>query len=317
MHQLNLFPQYGKIYVVKELSRRMKYTVKDLRSDFPDDQACLEWLINYQYPNGVFCIYCDKVTKHYKIKDRRVYSCSKCARHISPTAGTIFHKSSTPLTDWFHAIYLMSSNKAGTSAKQIERELGVSYPTAWRMMHKIRSMMDSTNDMFEGEVEIDETYVHANTFKRSSARLRYGYDARRTGSIIFGMMNRQTGGVKVWHVLETNLQALLPLIQENVKHGTTIYTDGYAAYRKLPSRGYPHKFTDHGRHQWVDRNDRSNYTQNIENVWGGFKRGIKGVYRHIGIKYLQLYADEYAWRYSHRNDVSMFWSLMDRIDKFT
>lgn len=293
----------------------MKYTVKDLRSDFPDDDACLEWLVNYLYPNGITCKKCQKVTKHYKIKGRRVYSCEHCGTQVSPTANTIFHKSSTPLTDWFHAIWLMSSHKSGISAKQIERELGGSAPTAWRMMHQIRTMMDSTNDMFDGAVEIDETYIHANTFKRSSARRRYGYDARRTGTIIFGIMHRPSGQVKVWHVLDTNFRALFPLIRENVAEGTTIHTDGYKAYTKLPAHGYEHKSTDHGRHQWVDQDDKSNYTQNIENVWSHFKRGIKGVYRHISVKYVQLYADEYAWRYSHRNDVSMFWSLMDRIDK--
>jgi transposase len=293
----------------------MKYTVKDLRVDFPDDQACLLWLVEFLYPEGITCKKCQKITKHHAMKTRKSYSCDECGRHMHPTAGTIFHKSSTPLTDWFHAIYLMSTTKAGTSAKEIERQLGVTYKTAWRMMHKIRSMMDSTDNMFEGEVELDETYVHANTFKRSSARRRYGYDARRTGTKIFGIVNRDTGHVKVWHVLSTNYSALSPLIQENVKHGSMIYTDGYAAYRKLPRDGYEHKSTDHGRNQFVDMDDKSNYTQNIENVWSHFKRGIKGVYRNVNVKYIQLYADEYAWRYSNRNRASMFWALMCRIDK--
>lgn len=293
----------------------MRYTVKDLQVDFPDDQACLEWLVNYLYPDGITCKKCNKVTKHHPMKSRKSYSCQVCGHHMHPTAGTIFHKSRTPLTTWFHAIYLMSTTKAGTSAKEVERQTGVTYKTAWRMMHKIRTMMDSTNNMFDGNVEMDETYVHANTFKRSSARKRYGYDARRTGSVIFGMVHRESGHVKVWHVLNTNFKALYPLIQENVKSGSTIHTDGYLAYRGLPAKGYRHKQTDHGKHQWIDTDDHSNYTQNIENVWSHFKRGIKGVYRSVNVKYIQLYADEYAWRYSHRNDVSMFWSLMGRVGK--
>lgn len=313
MYQLNLFPQNGKIYLVKELSRHMKYTLKDLRSDFPNEEACLEWLISWLYPNGVFCVECDKVTKHYKIKARKVYSCSKCGHFIHPMSGTIFNNSHVPLTSWFEAIWMMSANKSGTSAIQISRHIGVTHATAWRMMHKIRSMMDSTNDMFDGNVEVDETYVHANTFKRSSARRRYGYDARRTGSIIFGMVHRESGHVKVWHVLNTDFNSLFPFIRENVKYGSTVYTDGYRAYGALPQHGFNRKMTDHGKHQWVDQTDKSNYTQNIENVWSHFKRGIKGVYRHISVRYLQLYADEYAWRYSHRKDVNMFWSLMGKI----
>jgi transposase len=202
MHQLSLLPKDGRISIAKRLVYTMKYTVTNLRVDFPDEEACLDWLINWQFPDGVFCIECDKVTKHYKIKGRRVYSCSKCGHHISPTAGTIFHKSSTPLTDWFHAIWLMSSNKAGTSAKQIERELGVSYPTAWRMMHKIREMMAAPDELLSGEVEADETFIHPNSFKRSSARKRFGYDVRRSGEVVFGIVQRG-GQVKVWHVKST------------------------------------------------------------------------------------------------------------------
>lgn len=90
---------------------------------------------------------------------------------------------------------------------------------------------------------------------------------------------------------------------------------GWAAYRKLVQNGYRHKITDHGKHEWVHPVDRSNYTQGIENAWSHFKRGIKGVYRSISVRYLQLYADEYAWRLSHRNDVNMFWSLLTRVTK--
>lgn len=290
----------------------MKYTVKDLRSDFPDDDACLKWLVEYLYPNGIRCRNCDKVTKHYPIKGRKVYSCSGCGRHVSPTAGTIFHKSCTPLTDWFYAIYLMSTNKAGTSAKQIERELGCTYKTAWRMMHQIRKMMAAPDGLMAGEVEVDETYVHANTFKRSSARKRYGFDARRTGEVVFGIVQRG-GGVKVWHIESASLRRVLPLIKNNIKAGSLVHTDGWRAYQKLPMWGYEHKTVEHGASQWVDANDPTNYTQNIENVWSHFKRGIKGVYRHIGKKYVQAYANEYAWRYSNRKRANMFWALMCRV----
>lgn len=287
----------------------MKYTVKDLRVDFPDEEACLKWLVEYLYPEGIICKKCEKVTKHHKIKNRRVYSCDRCGTHMSPTAGTIFHKSSTPLTDWFYAIWIMSSNKAGTSAKQIERELGVSYPTAFRMMHKIREMMTAPDDLLSEEVEIDETFIHANTFKRSSARRRYGYDARRTGEVVLGMVQRG-GIVKVWHVKSAGARVIQPLIRQNVKYGTLVHTDGYQGYRRLPQMGYEHRWTDHGKLEFYTPDSA---TQNIENVWSHFKRGIKGVYRHIGERYIQNYANEYAWRYSNRNKVSMFWSLMGEV----
>lgn len=313
MYQLHLIKQDGRVLISK-LTKRMKYTVHDLQVDFPDEQACLTWLIEYLYPNGITCKVCEKVTKHHRIKNRRAFACDKCGNHVYPMAGTIFHRSRTPLTLWFHAIYLMSTNKAGTSAKQIERELGVTYKCAWRMMHQIRTMMDAPEDiLLAGEVEIDETYIHANTFKRSSARKRYGFDARRTGETVFGIVQRG-GMVKVWHIESASVRRVIPLIKKTVKAGSLIHTDGWIAYRKLPMWGYPHKITDHGHQQWVDANDPTNYTQNIENVWSHLKRGIKGVYRHIGQRYVQAYANEYAWRYSNRNRTSMFWALMCRIN---
>jgi len=118
-----------------------KYTIADFNRNYPNDDACLEWLKNYLYPNGIFCEKCGKVTKHHKIASRRSYSCDVCGHHVHPTAGTIFEKSTTPLKLWFHAIYLMSSTRCGISAKQIQHENGVTYKTAWRMFKQIRSLL--------------------------------------------------------------------------------------------------------------------------------------------------------------------------------
>jgi transposase len=295
--------------IVGKLSRLMKYTVKDLRVDFPDEEACLEWLVAWLHPDGITCKKCGVVTKHYKDKRRRSYSCSRCGNHFHPTAGTICHNTHIPLTDWFYAIYMMSTNKAGTSAKQIQRELGCSYSTAWRMMHKIRSLMGDKGVQLSGEVEIDETYVHPNTFKRSSASKRFGHNGSRTGEVVFGMVERG-GHVKVRHVMSAGKRVLQPHIDAEVAKDAVIYTDESFVYRDLHRRGWRHFTTNHGRHEHVNRTNHANHTQNIENVWSHLKRGIKGVYRHIEPKYLQNYANEYAWRYSHRNAVSMFWALL-------
>lgn len=289
------------------MSRPMKkYTIKQLRADFPDDKACLDWLISYHHPKGIVCRACEKVTKHYKVSGRRSYCCSQCGHHFYPTAGTIFHKSRTSLTDWFHVIYIMSSNKAGTSARQIQREIGVTYKTAWRMMHQIRSMMNAPDEQLEGDVEVDETFVHPNTFKRSSAQRRYGRDARRTGEVIFGAVQRG-GSVKVWHVPTAGVRILRPIIQNNVKVGSTIHSDGWGAYRTLSYHGYDHRTTNHSAGEYYTP---SSYTQNIENVWSHLKRGMKGVFRHVSPTYLQLYANEFAWRYNHRHNDVLFWCLL-------
>ena len=295
-------------YIIQfdKLSRLMKYTVKQLQADFPDDDACLEWLVAYLYPNGIVCPKCDIITKHYRVSGRRSYCCSKCGNHLYPLANTIFHRSRTPLTDWFHAIYIMSTNKAGTSARQIEREIGVTYKTAWRMMHQIRSMMGNKDTELANDVEVDETYIHPNVFKRSSAQKRYGRDARRTGEILFGAVERN-GEVKIWHVKSSGVRVLHPLILTNVKDGATVHSDGHKSYTSLPKYGYDHRTTNHGIGEYYTE---YSYTQNIENVWSHIKRGIKGVYRHVGAGHIQLYANEYAWRYNHRQHKVLFWYLL-------
>ncbi len=119
-----------------------KYTIKDFLADFPTDEACLEWLAHYRWPNGIFCKNCGAITKHHLMTTRRSYSCQECGHHVHPTADTIFHKSTTPLTLWFYAIYLMARTRGEISAKQVERELGVTYKTAWRMCKLIRERFD-------------------------------------------------------------------------------------------------------------------------------------------------------------------------------
>ena len=130
-----------------------------MKAEFPTEESCLEWLLNFLYPAGVECRKCGKVTKHHRVKGRKSYSCQVCGHHVHPTAGTIYHKSSTPLRDWFYAVFIMSSTRCGVSAKQLERELGVTYKTAWRMFKLIRSMLSETGGKLGGEVEVDETFV--------------------------------------------------------------------------------------------------------------------------------------------------------------
>src|ERR1700674_2619851 len=136
----------------------LPYTLKDFQKQFSDDATCLEWLRNYLYPDGIYCETCEATTKHHRVKSRPSYSCDHCGHHVHPTAGTIFHKSPTSLKTWFHAIYLMASTGCGISTRQIERETGVTYKTAWRMFNKIRTLLEDNGQPLGGSVEMDETY---------------------------------------------------------------------------------------------------------------------------------------------------------------
>jgi transposase len=136
-----------------------RYTISDFNREFPDDAACLEWLRNRLYPDGIYCRVCEKVMKHHRVASRPSYSCDLCGHHVHPTADTIFHKSTTPLKIWFHAIFRMASTRCGISAKTIERETGVTYKTAWRMFRQIRTMLTEESGPMFGEVEVDETFI--------------------------------------------------------------------------------------------------------------------------------------------------------------
>jgi transposase len=285
--------------------KQMKYTVQDLRADFPDDDACLEWLKDWLYPDGITCPNENKVTPHHKLKKRKAYSCELCGHHTYPTANTIFHKSSTPLTLWFEAIHLMASTRAGVSAKQLERTLGVTYKTAWRMFHQIRSMMGDDDKQLSGDVEVDEMYMHPIPERRSTAK---AYSSQ----VVFGMVERG-GKAKVRHVKSSGARVLIPEIVKNVKGGSSVYSDEYRVYGKLAVWGFVHASIKHSASRYVDGKV---HTQNVENLWSNTKRGIRGVYRHVGNSYLQAYINEYAFRYSRRNDFQpMFWAIMGEVEK--
>ena len=135
------------------------YTFRDFRRDFPDDDTCLDWLKSYRWPEGISCKKCGRVTKHHRVRSRPCFECDWCGTHVHPTAGTIYHKSRTPLTVWFHTIYLMAQTRGGISAMQVQRETGVTYKTAWRMCNLIRKALAEDGDPLTGTVEIDDTYV--------------------------------------------------------------------------------------------------------------------------------------------------------------
>src|SRR5690349_7026 len=147
--------------VEKSPSSDSTMTFAELLRQFPDNDACLDYLKQRYYPDGTECPKCARESKFHRIKGRSAYSCQHCGAHVYPTAGTIFHKSTTSLQLWFYAIYLMSSTRCGISAKQLEREIGVSNKTAHRMLRLIRSelMAQGYQGPLTGTVEVDETFV--------------------------------------------------------------------------------------------------------------------------------------------------------------
>lgn len=283
----------------------MRYTIKDFERQFPTNDACLDFLKEARWPKGIYCQKCQKVTTHYRIAGRKVYSCEFCGSHVSPTAGTIFHKSDTPLKSWFHAMFLMSSTKTGISAKQLERELGVTYKTAWRMFTQIRKLMSESVNPLTGQVEVDESYFGG---RRAGKRGRGA--AGKT--VVMGMVERD-GNAIAQVVPNVKASTLLPMIERKVarENKTIIFTDELHSYDNIEKLGYAHKVVQHAARQYVSGTAHVN---TVESLWSTIKRGIDGVNHSVSPLYLQSYLDSYVYRYNHRKDEqSMFASLLERV----
>ncbi len=288
--------------------KMLPYTLKDFQSQFPDDATCLEWLRNYLYPDGIFCEACGAVTKHHRVVSRPSYSCDHCGHHVHPTADTIFHKSPTALTTWFYAIYLMAQTRCGISAKQIQRETGVTYKTAWRMFKQIRSMLSDEKSGpiggFNRKVEMDETYYGS----RSEGKRGRGTDK----TPVVGMVQRK-GQVRAFVAADVKADTLRGLITEHVMPNTTVFTDDFRSYNGIGARGYTHRRINHSEKIYVNGDV---HTNTIEGFWSLIKRGIGGVYHSVGRHYLQTYLNEYSFRYNRRFDEQpMFTSFLGQIQK--
>jgi transposase len=296
-------------------SSESKYSLMEFMKEFPDDDACLNFLWKNRYSEDGIHAHCPKCKTEREFKryehsqQRQAWTCQACGKHLAPTAGTIFHKSSTSLHLWFYAMYLMASTRCGISAKQLERELGVTYKTAYRIAQKIRhNLMAQDSEAFDGDtpIEMDETYVGG--VRRGSLRGRPGRDSHKTA--VLGMVQRG-GKVFATTVENASRASIMPHVIERVLPASTVYTDDMATYRDVLNKaGYHHTRINHSEKIYVSGDV---HTNTIEGFWSLTKRGIGGVYHSVSKKHLQDYLSEYAWRYNRRNDSqSLFESLLLR-----
>jgi hypothetical protein len=296
-------------------------SLMEFMREFPNDEACLQHLWRERFaPDGehTMCQRCDgiRVFKRYETAQKRpAWYCRACGFRIHPLKGTIFERSSTSLHLWYYAIYLITSTRCGISAKHLERELGVTYKTAWRMFNKIRNqLMDEDHTPLTGEVEADETFVGGKLRESERAKLRAQGIANRgpaskERAVVFGAVERG-GRVRATIIGKSRTAAATSrALHEFVLPGSMVFTDDWAGYDPLNRMGYRHRRINHSARVYVKGDV---HTQAIEGFFGLFKTGVRGAHHSVSYKWLQGYLNEWTWRYNRReSETPMFRELLN------
>jgi len=267
------------------IPNHLRYTLDQVKDEFPNDDACLETIKEQRYPGGVtFCDDCRQERKLYRVAGRTAYACER-GHQFYPLAGTIFEKSTTPLHIWFYAMYQMGSTRCGISAKQIQRETGVTYKTAWRIFRQIRSLLSEPDMQLEGSlVEMDEAYFGG---KRKGNRGRPPAGDGKKACVV-GVVERK-GRVVAIAATDATRRTLHGIATERILPESTVFTDELSAYDGLEQKGYQHRRINHSAGVYVVGDA---HTNTIEGFWSLVKRGIGGVYHNVGKHYLQTYLGE-------------------------
>jgi transposase len=288
-----------------------KLTVRQFFARFPDDDACLKHVMEVRYGLRHACGKCGVETTFHKITGRKAFACSACGDHVYPCAGTIFQDSRTSLQSWFYAIYLFVTTRHGVSGKELQRTLGVTYKTAWRMGQQIRDLMGDVDGfkMLQGHVELDEAYVGG---RRPGKRGR-GAEGK---TIVMGLKERD-GRMTTEVIPNVKKETLRGVVLQNVEPGSVVSTDELMSYGLLTGDGYQHGSVKHGAKEWAYydyRHGATHHTNHVESFWKLFKNSVRSTHIHVSSKHMQRYLNEFSFRSNHRKmQNAMFDLLISRI----
>jgi transposase-like protein/Zn ribbon nucleic-acid-binding protein len=295
------------------LKRKRIMTVSEFRSRFGDETQCAQHLTAQRWPNGFVCPRCQGGSRGY-MASRRVHECAACGYQGSVTAGTIFHKTRTPLTSWFWAIYRMSQDKKGISALQLSKEINVSYPTAWLMQHKIRKAMADRDQGYrlQGLIEVDEGYVGG----AEEGKAQKGRGAKSKSVVAVAVERRAPspegdkpipGFAAMAVVPNAAASSLVGFLQTKVQPGSRILSDGWRGYRGLEGQGFPHTATPlqgdpkaaHRLFPWVHI------------TLSNLKRFLLGTHHKVEPQHLKRYVAEFNYRLNRRTmETNLFHRLV-------
>lgn len=268
---------------------------------FHNEEAAYEFIESRIWPNGPVCPHCgcnDRITK-MQGKSTRIgtYKCRSCRKPFTVKVGTIFESSHVKMRLWLQAIFLIASSKKGISSNQLHRTLGVTLKTAWFMSHRIREAMKSKSlTPFGGGgglVEVDETYMGKVSGKGKGGHLKH----KRK---ILGLVDRKTQQVRSIVMKEITVDSVAPVVRENMVKEAQLMTDKAGIYRKLGKEFAAHHSVDHGKGEYVRKDNREIHTNTIENYFSVFKRGMRGTYQHCAHHHLNRYLAEFDFRYNYR-----------------
>jgi transposase-like protein len=293
----------------KSPSASPEFSVREFFTRFPDERACLEHIMQVRFGGTTLdCPSCGAEGEFHKLRDRRVYACPHCLHQIAPTANTILHDTRTPLVSWFYAMYLFCTTRHGVSGKELQRQLGVTYKTAYRMGQQIRKLTEKANhfdELLSGHVEIDEAYVGGRATGFGTGNYR------STKTAVMAIVERK-GRMVARVIPDAKTVSLRPIVLENVERGSIVSTDEHRSYGLLTKDGYRHGRVNHASGEYARYVCKSLtfHTNTVEGFWRLFKASIRSTHVHVSAKHMQRYLDEFTFRANHRERVNGMFDLL-------
>ena len=280
----------GNINIPKTLLECSRY--------FSDPDVCVEFLAAMRWKQGVECPHC-KSKRHSYLKTRRIWKCSECKKQFSAKVGTVFEDSPVPLDKWMMVVWLVVNCKNGVSSWEIHRHLKVTQKTAWFMLHRVRLALKNNSDLLLGgqgtEVEVDESFVGGKVINMHRSRAQKFGGGISGKTAVQGILDRSLREVRATVVPNTKRETLQNLVLNNIRRGSTVYSDEVVAYDKLRDN-FVHEVVNHSEEYVRGRV----HTNGLENFWSLMKRGLKGTYVCVEPFHLERYVDEQVFRYNNR-----------------
>ena len=268
-----------------------RISLLEWQKHFGTEKACADAIAKFRWPDGFICPKCANKAAWY-ISSRKVYQCSKCRHQTSITAGTLFHSTNLPLVKWFWAIFLMAPDKGGISATRLAKQIGVSWPTARKMLKKLRMAMahrDSLYRLFEELIEMDDTYIGG---KRSGKRGR-GAGGKKPVLVAVERRDKKSGFIAMEAVDTVSGETVKSFLKRHIQKGRHVRTDAYPALNVIKD--------DHIHEKKVTPPDKaSSWLPKVHIVIGNLKKFLNGTYHGVSHQYLQEYLDEFCYRFNRR-----------------